>query len=84
MPDLKNQFPSTVLTDGPHEGRRVLGMWIINQIGPVRFSFKDRAETALRSFKRHHPNNQGEILEENREVKGRKEGPVFFLGVTLV
>lgn len=83
MPDLTNVFPSCVLNYGPLEGERVLGMWIMDRIGPVRYSFRVKAERALRHFQRHHPNNKATILEENRVVKGRKDGPVFFIGVEL-
>jgi len=83
MPDLSNVFPSCVLTDGPLDGERVLGMWILDRIGPVRYSFKVKAERQARHFEAHHPNHKATVLEENREVKGRKDGPVFFIGVEL-
>ena len=69
------------LTDGPHKGRTVLGREIMGRVGPQRWSNWSLA--MVRSAEIEF--NQGietEVLEENREVKGRPPGPVYFVGVS--
>ena len=68
------------LTDGPHQGRTVLGNPILDRVGPLRFSDRFQAEVRATDIA-FICNLKTEILEENREVKGRKPGPVFFVAI---
>ncbi len=69
------------LTDGPHKGRTVLGRKILDRVGPQRW---DRFSLAFAKSVDVDVNHgmETEVLEENREVTGRKPGPVFFVGVS--
>ena len=89
MPDLTNVFYSFVMTEGPLEGETVLGMRILNRTGPVRYSFKDRAETKARHFQAHDPNHKATVLKGAREII-KRPGPdlpgdastTYFVGIT--
>ena len=69
------------LTDGPHKGRTVLGWTILERVGPQRWSNWSLAVAKAGEIEWDHKGIKTEVLEENREVRGRPLGPVFFVAI---
>lgn len=75
-----NKMITCELTDGPHKGRTVLGRRILERVGPQRWSIFNLAFAKAAEIDLNH-GIETEVLEENREVRGRPLGPVFFVAI---